>query len=187
MEHLVTASEWKTLARVSSYHVDEDEVDKYIEECEDVFIIPAIGVALFEALASYANKSVVAWDESFAYSFVDGTFMLSAKDVDVLLNGGYFDDSKRKRTKGLKTTLSYYAYAKMARNDGAIISRSGMMQHTDEYAQRVADKQKANRYNDIMSIAETYLSGCLDFIRSKIAPSVKRVRGKRTTIIAVGE
>lgn len=187
MEHLVTASEWKTLARVASVHVDEEEVDKYIEECEDVFIIPAIGVELFEALASYANKSVVAWDESFAYSFVDGTFHLSAKDVDILLNGGYYDDCKRKRTKGLKTALSYYAYAKMARNDGVIVGRSGLMQHTDEYAQRADDKQRTNRYNDVMSIAETYLSGCLDLIRSKIDPSIKRVRGKRTTIIAVGD
>jgi hypothetical protein len=185
---LITADEWARLARVASHHIDQDEIAKFVEECEDIFIAPAIGVKLYEALTAYAQHDVVAWDESFAFSFVDGTFKMTTGEVDILLNGGYYDvDGERKRTKGLKTTLAYYTYAKVARNDGAIISRSGYVQHTDEYSQRVEDKQRTNRYNDIMSIAETYLSGCLEYIKSKVDPDIKRVRGKRTTIIAVGE
>lgn len=187
MEHLITANEWRTLVRATSNHIDEDEVDKFIEECEDIFIVPAIGVNLYEALIAYANKKVVTWDESFAYSFCDGTFKMSTKDVILLLNGGYYNSDMRKRCKGLKIALSYYVYAKVARNNGAIINRSGFMQHTDEYAQRVEDKQSVNRYNDIMTIAETYLSSCLDFMRSKMDACMVRPRGKRTTIKAIGD
>lgn len=188
MKHLITVEEWRALVRATSKHVDEDEIEVFIGECEDMFIVPAIGVTLYEALVAYEAKDVVAWDEDFAFSFVDGTFKLSTEDVGLLLDGGYYDGQcGRMRCKGLKTALAYFVYAKVARNDGAIINRGGYMQHTDEYAQRLDDKQKVNRYNDIMGIAESYLSGCLLYVKSKMDKCIGKVRGKRTTIKAIGD
>ena len=47
MEHLLTAENWKDYTRLASIHVDGDEVEKFIDECEQLFIIPAIGAELF--------------------------------------------------------------------------------------------------------------------------------------------
>jgi hypothetical protein len=163
MEHLITANEWRTLVRATSNHIDEDEVDKFIEECEDIFIVPAIGVNLWEELLDGKHEDLA-----------DGCTWMSSC-------------GEKKVTKGLKTALAYFVYAKVARNNGAIINRSGFMQHTDEYAQRLEDKQSVNRYNDIMNIAETYLSGCLMYIKDNLKTCITKPRGKRTTIKAIGD
>lgn len=188
MAHLLTFDEWRDLTRMSSQHIDEEEVEIFIEECEDVLIVPALGVELYNALVAYANDSVVRWDEAFV-GFADGQFLMSADNMKILLDGGQYqgDCGALKVTKGIRKTLAYYVYAKVARNDGAIVGRSGFLQHTDERAQRLDDKQKVNRYNDIMSIAESYLSGCLGFVMSRLDGCAKKVRGKRTTIKAIGD
>ena len=46
-KHLITAADYKVLARPASVHLDDDEVQAYITECEDMHIIPAIGYANF--------------------------------------------------------------------------------------------------------------------------------------------
>ena len=43
MEHLLTADNWKEYTRVSSIHLDSAEVEVFIDECEQLFIIPGIG------------------------------------------------------------------------------------------------------------------------------------------------
>ena len=45
--HLITVGQCLALARPTSVHLDEDEVQAYITECEDMHIIPAIGFANF--------------------------------------------------------------------------------------------------------------------------------------------
>lgn len=206
---LITVDEWRRLARMSSVHVDEEEVETFIRECEDMYIIPAIGVRLYEDLCAYQeNNRVVLWDEVFSREFVAGLYgnkyvewsedfsrefvpelnKISSRVCDVLLNGGVWEaNGDMKRARGLKTALSYYVYGKMIRNDGAMVSRSGFLQYNDDKAQRVDDKQRVNRYNDVMSLAEMYLSGSLDYIRDEINACVKMVRGKRMTIMAIGD
>lgn len=178
---------------MSSQHIDEEEAEIFIEECEDVFIVPALGVSLFDALVALNADDTDSWDDTFDGSFgANGRYELTTENIEklqFLLNGGTWVDDcgQKRRTKGVKTALAYYVYAKVARNDGAIVGRSGFLQHTDERAQRLDDKQKVNRYNDIMSIAESYLSGCLEYISENINGCAKKVRGKRTTIKAIGD
>lgn len=47
MEHLLTADNWKEYTRVSSIHLDSAEVEVFIDECEQLFIIPGIGADIF--------------------------------------------------------------------------------------------------------------------------------------------
>lgn len=168
MEHLLTADNWQEYTRIASIHVDNEEVNAFIEECEQLFIIPAIGAELFLKLLG-ANL-----DDS----------------QSLLLEGGVYVDSKQKKHvfKGLRRALAYFVYAKMAKNDGAMVSRSGFMQHEDEYARRLDDKNRVNKYNDLMNVAEVYLSGALEYLKTwDEMKNVKPVRGSRVHIVDVGE
>ena len=51
-KHLITVGQCLALARPTSVHLDEDEVQAYITECEDMHIIPAIGFANFPRLST---------------------------------------------------------------------------------------------------------------------------------------
>lgn len=168
MKHLLTADNWSEYTRFSSKHVDEKEIETFIEECEQLFIIPAIGSDMF--------------------------LMLVGESLDdnqsLLLEGGeYVDKAKKKHVfKGIRHALAYFVYAKMAKNDGAMVSRSGFIQHNDEYAARMDDKNRVNRYNDLMNVAESYLSGALEFLKTWDGmKDVKPVRGTRVKIIDIGD
>ena len=49
-KHILTVEEFKELARPTSKHVDEDEVIAFVRECEDIHIIPAVGLEKYQAL-----------------------------------------------------------------------------------------------------------------------------------------
>ncbi len=167
MKHLLTADNWSGYTRIASKHVDEEEVDTFIEECEQLFIIPAVGSDMFLRLVGEDLD----------------------ENLSLLLEGGeYVDKAQKKHVfKGIRYALAYFVYAKMAKNDGAMISRSGFMQHNDEYAARMDDKNRVNKYNDLMNVAESYLSGALEFLKTWDDVEVKPIRGSRVRIIDIGD
>lgn len=175
-EHILSLEGFRALSRPTSKHLDLDEVDKYIEECEDVHIIPAVGLRTFQRLC--------------------GEDVIEGTDDHILLNGGEWEetgcgcgeDGELRRCYGLRKALAYFVYARMMQNDGSIMTRTGLMQHNDEYARRDDDKNRVRKYNEVMNIAEMYLSTCLEFIKHIGNGCVtKKVRGTRVRIKAVGD
>lgn len=166
-EHLITVERFKELARPTSKHIDDGEVQTFIRECEDIYIIPAIGLARFKALQEDEQKP---------------------KNI-TLLDGGEFTDKGGglKKCSGLRLALSYFVYAKMVMSDGGLLTRTGLMQHNDSYASREDDKNRVRMYNDAMEVAETYLGSCLAYLKGVEGESVKPVRGTRLRIHAIGD
>ena len=180
-KHLIDADDFQDLARPVSIHLDEAEVDAYIAECEDIYIIPAIG---------YGNFAKAVNSETFDDTF-DDTFSAS-----IWLDGGEFDAPtdncgckgvEKSWCVGLRKTLAYYVYARMGRADGSIIARSGYMRHEDTYANHVPTEQK--QYDDVMDVAEKYLAGCMKYaqIHSADCKKVQPVRGSRAAIKVIGD
>ena len=181
-KHLITPDEFRALARPSSEHLDDDEVNAFITECEDRFIIPPLG---------YANYKACVTDSPFASTF-DDTF----KPV-TLITGGEWKQKQKCGCDagkeilmyccGLKKALAYFVYAKMLRSDGSIVERAGFMQHRDAYADHVNDSSKA-QYNDVMGMAEKYLSDCMLYAKyHTVDKTIKPVRGSRASITAIGD
>lgn len=173
-EHIIGLQGFRELARPTSKHVDEKEVDKYIEECEDIYIIPAVGLEVFKRLCGVV---------------VEGT------EDHILLNGGEWtedgcgcDGGTLRRCHGLRKALSYYVYARMIQNDGAIVTRTGFVKHDDEYASRDDDKNRVRKYNEVMQVAETYMSTSLAYLSYlRGGCGKKRMRGTRVRIHSIGE
>ena len=172
-EHIIGLSGFRELARPTSQHVDEREVTKYIEECEDMYIIPAIGLAMFKKLC--------------------GNIEIEMPE-HILLNGGEWmdepcgcGDGVLKKCHGLRKALSYFVYARMIQNDGSIMTRTGLMQHNDEYASRSDDKNRVRKYDEVVHVAEAYLSSSLEYMRHMTGDcGVRKVRGTRIRIHAIG-
>ena len=170
-KHLITVDEFKELGRPTSKHLDDDEVTSFISECEDMNIMPVIGLAMYEELTGGGELS---------------------EEAKILLNGGKWkettnEESQSRMCGGLKKALAYFVYAKMSMSDGVILTRSGSMQHDDSYAQRSEDKNRVRRYNEVMNIAEEYLDGCLQYLNQWKGEKIKPVRGTRVHIHAIGD
>ena len=184
--HVLTPTMFRALARPTSRHLDEDEVWAYITECEDRYLIPAVGYSNFKAAAG-----VAAWADTF-----DETFSSS-----ILLGGGEWEGTPSPESgvcgvasgdtlhfcPGLRKALAYYVYGTMLRADGTIITRQGAMRHRDDDADHV-DDSKGHQYNETFDMAERYLSECLAYLRfHQRKDYVKPLRGSRLHIHAIGD
>lgn len=173
--HIITYDEFLVLSRPTSIHLDEDEVMVYVEEAEQLNIIPAITYARYAECLEYINGAE--HDDADLNTLLDGGAWEGVTD------GCGCNQNGLEQCKGLKSAVAYFAYAKMTKADGAIMARAGAVRHDDLYYRHEDDKIR--QYDDVMDVAEAYLSSCLAFIRSKDC-SVKKMRGTRCTIHAIG-
>ena len=183
-QHMITPQEFATLARPCSRHLDDDEVMAYVSECEQLYIIPAIGYGNFKAALTDTT-----WDSTFDDTFKPATVINGGEWTLIRGNACQCDTSEKELQYcvGLKTTLAYFVYAKMMKADGAINARSGTMRHDDQYAHHV-DDSNLKQYNDVMTIAETYLGDCMRYIKYHTVDKViKPVHSTRARIHAIGE
>ena len=188
-KHLIDPVLFAELARPSSNHLDDDEVWKYIDEVENTVIIPAIGYGNFE----HAVTIPVTWegDSTFDVTF-DGTFD-DLFEPNIWLNGGSYEtcgcgceSNALDWCVGLRKTVAYYVYAKLLRADGTIVARAGAMRHNDNYANHVDPNRK--QYDDVMNVAEQYLSGCMKYARCHTVECRKiNLRQQRAKIRAIGD
>lgn len=187
---MLTAETWPRYTRMVSVHLDAEEVEAFIDECEQMHIVPAIGTKLFLRLVSgeelngkenllleggvYKGGSVRTENDGDVSTF-DHTFCVKFADEDILF-------------KGLRHALAYFVLAKMVKNDGAMLSRGGMFLHDDEHASRMDDRGRVDRYNDIMNTAETYLGGALAYLRTwEGREKTEAIRQSRINIKAIGD
>lgn len=180
-KQLITVDQFRELARPTSAHLDEDEVNAYIRECEDTHIIPAIGWERFKAAIEQGE-----WGDSVSTDF----------QPDVFLDGGEYTTKDNistntttiRYTSGIRKALAYFVYARLFRADGVIISRTGTMRHRDDYSDHVQDVSSNKQYNDIMNMAEKYLSDALEYLKAFTQQGeVKPQRGTRAHIHAIGD
>lgn len=193
--HLLTFDEFRELARPTSKHLDEEDVMNAIGECEDVFIAPAIGLGVYNLLVTeypdenpmpdnlqvllgggywaYNNSGALVFDKTF-----DPTFATAYENVRIC--------------HGLKKCLSYYAWSRLMRDDGTVVTRSGSLHHLDAYGERLEKTEKHARYNDNTNVAEQYLSSCIEYLKqitgeSSCCNRKPVIRGHRAHIHAIGD
>jgi len=182
--HILTAEEFRALARPTSTHLETDIIDAYINECEDVYIIPAIGTTLFGELATYVEARQNATEQNPVEPVEQYDNLLDGKEYTPTSGCGC--DGAR-LNYGLRKALSYFTYGKMMLDDGLTLTRSGNIQHLDEYGARMAQQQRINRYNDVINTAKMYLDSVLQYIKCEINPCQPKVHQNNTRIKAIGD
>lgn len=169
-EYLITTKEVSYLSRDMSSHIDEDKINIYIRESEDIDIKSALGAALFMDLKEHPEK------------------------YETLLNGGLYTDrcGETHSFSGLKRTLAYYTYARLVKNADGNLTRYGFVEKDSEYSNNVEFKKQLMAYNDAFSIANTYLKECVMFLteNKKDYPLYKGnggIKAKRITYRIIGD
>lgn len=169
-EYLITTLEVSTLSRSMSVHVDEDKIETYIRESENIDIKSALGDSLFLDVKEHPEKYVI------------------------LLEGGTYEDKRgeKKMFMGIKTALAYYTYARIVKNGDGSVTRYGFVQKEDEYSTRPDMKKKVMAYNDAFSIADRYLKECVMFLddRKEEYPLYKgygKIKANRTVFRIIGD
>lgn len=177
----MTVGQFRDLARPTGIHLDESEVDCWIRECEDAYIIPAITYRQFKGAVECEDNTP--WDASLDDSF----------STSVFLDGGeWMQDEGTEREQvqwcsGVRKALAYFVYARLLRADGSIVTRAGAMRHREDRADHV-DDTKLKQYNDTMEMAERYLAECVAYLKLHLRDKqIEPIKPTRARIKAIGD
>lgn len=143
-QHLITYNEVGPLSRPMSIHIDEEKINAYIRESEDIDLRGALGDALLLDIKDNPER------------------------YGTLLNGGVYEDTcgAKHVLTGLKTALAYFVYARMVKNADDNVTRFGFVNKDGDYSSRPDYRDKSMTYNDAYSVAASYLKECVAFLNA---------------------
>lgn len=122
----------------------DNRLEPYIKECEDAYIMPALGAELYERLTTQQEPT--------------------ADDL-VLLNGAYYDGPNgREYCHGIRKATAYFAYARVLRNNQVNVTAFGVVQKTGSYSQPTDGTQVTDVAAEAIKMAELYLHSCVKYL-----------------------
>ena len=142
--YLITFDEVSKLSRPMSIHIDEEKINAYIRESEDIDLRGALGDALLLDIKENPDQ------------------------YGTLLDGGVYEDAcgAKHVLTGLKTALAYYVYARMVKNADDNVTRFGFVNKDGDYSSRPDYQEKSMAYNDAYSVAASYLKECVAYLNA---------------------
>lgn len=138
---LITNDEFKSRARVVSSNIDAAKIEAFIHEAEIMDLKPMLGDLFVDVMNNKERYQV----------FVEGGILILS--------------DKRVEIEGLKTALAYFAFARMARNGDAIITRYGFVNKENTNSYRAEQEQREQVYNDCMAIGRKCVDECMRYMR----------------------
>lgn len=135
---IITTQDISTLARPC--YADEAVAQKAIEEAEIMDLRPRLGTALYNAL--------------------------SEERCEALLEGGTYTDEcgKLRSFVGLKRALAYYAYARIVKMAGIVVTRFGVVKKEEEYSENAQLNERQALAGECFAMADDMLLGCLNYV-----------------------
>lgn len=138
---LVTQKEINDEARPCQ--AQQELADRCIEEAQMLDIKPAVGDTVYMRLFNAADK-----------------------DAALLFNGGVYTVGNETRVfAGLRKALLYYAYARIVRASGGVVTRFDYVRKTDAYSDSAPEASRTQAYQEAFSIADGYKADALRFMR----------------------
>lgn len=145
MEHLITPAELGKYGRPFSARSDEDKLNAYITEAEQMNVKPVIGDELYLSILDKGED-----EEQYTR----------------LLNGGTYEAGGKLYTfAGLKAAMSYYVFAKYLMVGDFNATRFGVSMKEDSYSSHISSAERSNAYSDTLEVANCYLQECVDYCK----------------------
>lgn len=145
MEHLIKPAELAEYGRPISKNTDEDKLNAYITEAEQMNIKPVLGDGLFLSILEKGED-----DEK----------------IKMLLNGGTYQSGDKIYTfVGLKAAVSYYVFAKYLMVGDFNATRFGVTMKEDSYSSHISSAERSNAYSDTLEVANCYLQDCVSYCK----------------------
>lgn len=172
MKNLITFEEISQLARPCT--TDRDMAEALIAEAQRVDIKPRLGDALLWTLAKddadviiNGGNAEVTPDAVEIETFEEDPVTLSdINPYTLLLNGGtWVDDCGRVHyLTGLKTTLAYYALARIIRDGNIQATTYGAVVKDDQYSADAERTERQRQYREMFAQADSYMAEVIGFL-----------------------
>lgn len=126
-------------------NADKDLADRCIEEAQMLDIKPAVG-------------------DSVYLRFYDVTDDAAQR---LWLGGQYTDCGGTVRVfAGMRKALLYYAYGRIVRNSGGVVTRFDFVVKRDDYSDSATEQARAAAYDEAFAIADQYKADAVAFMHA---------------------
>lgn len=158
---IITASDIRSVRPVAQNINDAERLHPYIEEVEQLYVIPAITPQVYSQIV----KGGVDW-------------------IDELKAGGFYNDSTE-YFAGLTAAMAYLAYSRLIRNQSTNVTAFGVVFKNGELSEKADEATIARMSNEAQEIGVKHLQGCVQFLQYKgvIPCNAKHLRGSRIRVI----
>lgn len=157
---IITVEDIRKVRPIADNLNDEKRLLPYIDECEKLFLIPAIGASLYKKI----NDNISEYEE--------------------LLSGGYYDNDT-KYFNGLRQAMGYLVYSRFVRNQNVNATAFGMVFKEGQFSEKVDEKTIVRIANDAEKIGLRYLSECVEYLNysSDSCETKQVIRNKKFRVI----
>ncbi len=136
---IITANDIRTVRAIAQNINETDRIDTYIEEVENLFLIPQFGARLFKEISE------------------------KKPEFTLLLNGGFYDSDK-KHIPGLIKAVAYLVYSRFVINQPINITAFGAVFKNGEFSEKIDEANLIRAAKQAEKIGMEYLNQCVDFL-----------------------
>lgn len=172
---IITPTDIRAIRPIAENVNDIKRLVPYIDECEKLFVLPALGAKQYLAIETAITNST---KETNPAPLSDG--------IKNLLNGCYYD-SDNQHCEGLKKAMGYLVYSRFVRNQNVNVTAFAIVSKNSEFSEKVDDKTIVRISNDAEKVGLEYLKQCVDFLNFGKEQSDKRIFKGRQKFKAIGD
>lgn len=159
---IITSVNIRAVRPIAENVDDAKRLEPYIEECTNLYFIPAIGAAKFKEIEDDMSQ------------------------FKLLLDGGYYDEDK-KHFAGLNQAMGYLVYSRIVRNNQVNTTAFGVVLKQGQFSEQADEETIIRISNDAEKIGMKYLQECVDYLNFSADKSCVKNTFKSKRIKAIGD
>lgn len=152
---IITPNDIRSVRPIAENVNDDKRMTPLIDECEKLFLIPAIGAKMYKSLDANPKPD----------------------NYDMIMNGGYYNDDND-YFPGLREAMGYLVYSRFVRGQNVNATAFGMVTKQGQFSEPVDERTIKNVANDAEITGLNYLQQTVDYINFGVrqSPVVRRIK-----------
>ena len=155
---------------------DTKRLKTYIDEVEELDIVPVLGARLMKIIREYKESGTVPPDT------------ITEEQAKNLMNGCYFTlkgcGGGETHCNGLRKAAAYLVYSRFVRNNPTNVTAFGVKFKDTQYSEDVDEGNIIRQLNEAYKIGTAYINQCVDYLKS--IRYIETKKNKRKKIKAIG-
>ena len=155
---------------------DTKRLKTYVDEVEELDIVPVLGVSLVKTIREYKESGTVPPDT------------ITEEQIKSLMDGCYFTSKEcgggDVHCNGLKKAAAYLVYSRFIKNNPTNVTAFGVKFKDTQYSEDVDEGNIIRQSNEAYKIGTAYINQCVDYLKS--IGYIETKKNKRKKIKSIG-
>lgn len=179
---IITTEDIRAIRPIAENVNDIKRLIPYIDECENLFLIPILGASLYKKL----DEAALMTNSGIPIATNEVQLIYLAENIKEIFEGCYYENDT-KYHNGLKKAMGYLVYSRFVRNQNINVTAFAVVTKQGQFSETVDEKTIVRTANDAEKIGLEYLRQAVDYINSNLPESEKKVFNPKSKFKIIGD